>query len=141
MDIPTPWPCANSSLWRVATARMGETATIKRSFVIGTRGSLLARAQCRIVQEELAARHSDDAWLMKEIKTQGGIDRNGSLASVGGQGSLRRTAQLLCYRPDLTVRDIRGNVDTRLRKLHEHQYDALALAAAGLVPLGRGRRV
>jgi hydroxymethylbilane synthase len=188
---------------------MGATATIKRSFVIGTRGSLLARAQCHIVQEELAARHSADAWLMKEIKTQGDIDRNVSLASLGGQGafvraleerllagdidlavhslkdmptelppglkigavlrredardvlisrtggdldslpegavvgtgSLRRTAQLLCYRPDLAIRDIRGNVDTRLRKLHEHQYDALVLAAAGLLRLGRGHLI
>ena len=188
---------------------MGETATIRRSFVIGTRGSLLARAQCRIVQKELAARYSDDAWLTKEIKTQGDIDRNVGLASLGGQGvfvraleegllageidlavhslkdmptelppglkigavlpredardvlisrvgpsldslpegavvgtgSLRRQAQLLCYRPDLTVRDIRGNVDTRLRKLHDGEYDALVLAAAGLVRLGRGHLI
>ena len=184
---------------------MGETATIRRSFVIGTRGSLLARAQCRIVQEELAARYSDDTWLTKEIKTQGDIDRDVSLASLGGQGvfvraleegllagevdlavhSLKdmptelprglkigavlpredardvlishlapsldslpegavlgtsspgRQAQLLCYRRDLVARDIRGNVDTRLRKLHDREYDALILAAAGLIRLGR----
>jgi len=188
---------------------MGGTATIRRSFVIGTRGSPLARAQCRIVQMELAARYLDDAWRTKEIKTQGDIDREVSLASIGGQGvfvraleesllageidlavhslkdmpselppglkigavlpredardilispvapsldslpsgavmgtsSLGRQAQLLSYRSDLTVRDIRGNVDTRLRKLHDRQYDALILAAAGLIRLGRGHLI
>jgi len=177
----------------------------RRSFTIGTRGSLLARAQCRIVQGELAARHSDGVWLTKEIKTQGDIDRDVSLVTLGGQGvfvraleerllageidlavhslkdmptelppglriaavlpredardvlisrldcsldslpegsvvgtsSLGRQAQILRYRPDLTVRDIRGNVDTRLRKLHDRQYDAVILAAAGLIRLGR----
>lgn len=49
-----------------------------------------------------------------------------------GTGSLRRQAQLLAARPDLTMHDIRGNVDTRLRKLAEGQYDALVLAEAGL---------
>jgi len=56
--------------------------------------------------------------------------------AVVGAGSLRRKAQLLAYRPDLTVRDIRGNVDTRLRKLQQGDYDAVVLAAAGLKRLG-----
>lgn len=56
--------------------------------------------------------------------------------AVVGTGSLRRKAQLLAYRSDLTVRDIRGNVDTRLRKLHQGEYDAIVLAAAGLKRLG-----
>ena len=55
---------------------------------------------------------------------------------VVGTGSLRRRAQVLAYRPDLEVRDIRGNVDTRLRKLHDGEYDAIVLAAAGLKRLG-----
>ena len=53
-----------------------------------------------------------------------------------GTGSLRRRAQLLHARPDLQMRDIRGNVDTRLRKLYEGQYDAIVLAEAGLSRLG-----
>ena len=53
-----------------------------------------------------------------------------------GTGSLRRRAQLLNRRPDLEVADLRGNVDTRLRKLSEGQYDAIILAAAGLQRLG-----
>ena len=53
-----------------------------------------------------------------------------------GTGSLRRRAQLLHVRPDLQVRDIRGNVDTRLRKLHAGEYDAVVLAEAGLERLG-----
>lgn len=49
-----------------------------------------------------------------------------------GTGSLRRRAQLLALRPDLLVEDLRGNIDTRLRKLREGQYHAIILAAAGL---------
>jgi len=55
-----------------------------------------------------------------------------SLNACIGTGSLRRAAQILSQRPDITVRDIRGNVDTRLRKLDEGQYDAIVLAEAGL---------
>jgi hydroxymethylbilane synthase len=58
-----------------------------------------------------------------------------------GTGSLRRKAQLLHVRPDLTILDIRGNVDTRLRKLDEGQYDAIVLAAAGLTRLGFADRM
>jgi hydroxymethylbilane synthase len=57
-------------------------------------------------------------------------------ASVG-TSSLRRRSQLLAARPDLRVSDLRGNVDTRLRKLSEGSYDAVVLAAAGLRRLGR----
>jgi hydroxymethylbilane synthase len=58
-----------------------------------------------------------------------------------GTGSLRRAAQLRALRPDLALADIRGNVDTRLRKLDEGQYDAIVLAAAGLSRLGLEGRV
>jgi hydroxymethylbilane synthase len=58
-------------------------------------------------------------------------------ASVG-TSSLRRRAQLLAERPDLRVSDLRGNVDTRLRKLAEGSHDAVVLAVAGLKRLGRG---
>jgi hydroxymethylbilane synthase len=58
-----------------------------------------------------------------------------------GTGSLRRRAQLLWMRPDLQMLDVRGNVDTRLRKLDEGRYDALVLARAGLVRLGLDERI
>ncbi len=57
--------------------------------------------------------------------------------AVIGSGSPRRVAQLLRHRPDLQVRGIRGNVDTRLRKVHDGEYDAIVLAEAGLTRLGR----
>ena len=58
-----------------------------------------------------------------------------------GTGSLRRKAQLLHQRPDLVVEDIRGNVETRLRKLDEGQYEAIVLAEAGLKRLGFADRI
>ncbi len=58
------------------------------------------------------------------------------LGATVGTSSLRRKAQLLHARPDLTIQSIRGNVDTRLRKVQEGQYDATILAAAGLTRLG-----
>jgi len=56
-------------------------------------------------------------------------------ASIG-TGSLRRAAQLKSFRPDIDVRDIRGNIDTRLRKVSSGQFDGIILAAAGLIRLG-----
>jgi hydroxymethylbilane synthase len=58
-----------------------------------------------------------------------------------GTGSLRRKAQLLHHRADLSVVPIRGNVDTRLRKLDEGLFDALVMAAAGLRRIGRADRI
>jgi hydroxymethylbilane synthase len=58
-----------------------------------------------------------------------------------GTGSLRRIAQLSAYRADLQPEPMRGNVDTRLRKLDEGQYDAIVLAAAGLRRLGWAERI
>ena len=58
-----------------------------------------------------------------------------------GTSSLRRVVQLLAMRPDLQVEPLRGNLDTRLRKLDEGGYDAIILAAAGLMRLGLGERI
>lgn len=58
-----------------------------------------------------------------------------------GTGSLRRGAQLRHSRRDLLIKPIRGNIDTRLRKLDEHQVDALVMAAAGLKRIGRADRI
>ena len=71
---------------------------------------------------------------------------NGSLldlpqGAVVGTSSQRRLAQLKALRNDVVVRDLRGNVDTRIRKLDEGQYDAVILASAGLVRLGLQERI
>src|SRR5574337_157662 len=58
-----------------------------------------------------------------------------------GTSSLRRQAQLRALRPDLQVRDLRGNVGTRLRKLDAGDYDAIVLACAGLERLGLAARI
>lgn len=172
--------------------------------VLGTRGSALALAQTRLVQERLQAVHRDlsvevrvirtsgdrwaaasltaggvKGWFTREIEEallDGSVDaavhslkdlpttlpRGLALAGVleradprdvlvsvryaswealpvgarVGTGSLRRRAQLLHRRPDLRVEAIRGNVETRLRKVTEGEFDAVVLAAAGLQRLG-----
>ncbi len=58
-----------------------------------------------------------------------------------GTSSLRRQAQLRAFRPDLEIISLRGNVDTRLRKLESGDFDAILLAAAGLNRLGRTERI
>ncbi len=58
-----------------------------------------------------------------------------------GTSSLRRRAQLLNHRPDLKLVELRGNVDTRLRKLNEQNLDGIVLAEAGLVRLGLAHRI
>ncbi|MDT7835585.1 hydroxymethylbilane synthase [Aquabacterium sp. OR-4] len=61
--------------------------------------------------------------------------------AVVGTSSLRRVVQLLSLRPDLRIEPLRGNLDTRLRKLDEGGYDAIVLAAAGLKRLGLAERI
>jgi hydroxymethylbilane synthase len=73
----------------------------------------------------------------------------GSVSSLGqvpegsriGTSSLRRRAQILALRPDLEIVEVRGNVDTRLAKLQEGEFDGLVLAAAGLRRLGRAEQI
>jgi hydroxymethylbilane synthase len=66
------------------------------------------------------------------------VTRDGELAPGArvGTSSVRRQAQVFRWRPDVTVKDLRGNVDTRLRKLADGEVEALILAAAGLLRLG-----
>jgi len=177
----------------------------RRTFLIGTRGSRLARIQADSVREILSSLHPDRTWRLQPIRSEGDVRRQASLASIGGYGvfvkaleerllageidlavhslkdmptrltegleigavlpredardalvsrggqtleglpkgavvgtgSVRRRAQLLAYRSDLAIQDVRGNVDTRLRKLHSGGYDALILAAAALIRLQR----
>ncbi len=61
--------------------------------------------------------------------------------AILGTSSLRRRAQILAVRPDLHIVNLRGNVDTRLRKLDDGQLDAVILAAAGLIRLGHQDRI
>jgi hydroxymethylbilane synthase len=63
------------------------------------------------------------------------------LGAVVGTSSLRRQTQLLARRPDLHIRFLRGNVNTRLAKLDAGEYDAIILAAAGLIRLGFQQRI
>jgi hydroxymethylbilane synthase len=75
------------------------------------------------------------------------ISRNGQVladyppGAVVGTSSLRRGSQLRHLRPDLTIRSIRGNLDTRLRKLMAKEFDAIVLAAAGLLRLGQADKI
>lgn len=61
--------------------------------------------------------------------------------AIVGSSSLRRQCQLHAARPDLVIRDLRGNVNTRLRKLDAGEYDAIILASAGLIRLGMQDRI
>jgi hydroxymethylbilane synthase len=72
----------------------------------------------------------------RDVLIGGALDTLPGGARVG-TSALRRRAQILAARPDLEVVELRGNVDTRLRKLAEGEVDALVLAAAGLARLGR----
>lgn len=88
-----------------------------------TLGALVGRADVRDV---LVTR---DRWTLETLPSR----------AVVGTSSLRRQAQLLHYRSDLQVKSIRGNVETRVRKVQEGQYDATIMAAAGLLRLGLDR--
>ena len=80
-----------------------------------------------------------DAWLTGPTGPQ--HPRDAPPAFRVGTSSERRRAQMLDLRPEVQVESIRGNVETRLRKLEEGQYDALIMAAAGLNRLGLSDRV
>ena len=69
-----------------------------------------------------------------------GLDQVPQGARVG-TSSLRRAAQLLAHRPDLIVEPVRGNIDSRLHKLHTESFDAILLAAAGLIRMGWTDRI
>lgn len=78
-----------------------------------------------------------DALVTRDGRPFGALGRGARVAT----SSPRRAAQLLAARPDLQIVPIRGNVDTRLRKLAEHDLDATVLAAAGLRRLGLAERI
>ncbi len=78
-----------------------------------------------------------DAFICNNWKTVAELPQK----AIIGTSSLRRKAQLAALRPDLDIRDLRGNLDTRLRKLDEGMYDAIILAGAGLNRLGMAERI
>ena len=78
-----------------------------------------------------------DAVVSPQYKTLAALPQG----AVVGTSSLRRKAQLLAVRPDLQLKDLRGNVNTRLAKLDAGEYDAIVLACAGLKRLGFGDRI
>lgn len=78
-----------------------------------------------------------DAFVSNNFSTFDALPKN----SVVGTSSLRRAAQILSLRPDLQIKNLRGNVDTRLKKLDAGDFDAIILAAAGLERLGYSSRI
>ena len=78
-----------------------------------------------------------DAFVSNKYAAPGGLPQG----AVVGTSSLRRVVLLRALRPDLKIEPLRGNLDTRLRKLDEGQYDAIVLAAAGLKRLGLAQRI
>ena len=83
----------------------------------------------------------DALVLPREVDNVNNRLRDLPVRAVIGTSSPRRLAQLKHLRPDLVIKDLRGNVDTRLRKLDEGEYDAIILAAAGLRRLGLEQRI
>lgn len=78
-----------------------------------------------------------DAFVSNKIQSFENLPQG----AVVGTSSLRRQCQIKAIRPDLNIQDLRGNVNTRLRKLDEGQYDAIILAAAGLIRLEMPERI
>ena len=78
-----------------------------------------------------------DALITRGARELGDLPRGARL----GTSSLRRRAQLLAIRPDLVITTLRGNVETRLKRLDEGELDAIVLAAAGLTRLGLQSRI
>jgi hydroxymethylbilane synthase len=77
-----------------------------------------------------------DAWI-GDASSLGEVPQGARV----GTASLRRRSQLLALRPDLEIVELRGNVDTRIRRLRERELDGIVLAAAGLHRLGRGDEI
>jgi hydroxymethylbilane synthase len=99
--------------------------------VIPERLAISAICEREDPRDALVLRAGSSAGSLHELPTK----------SVVGTSSQRRLSQLKALRDDLVVKDLRGNVDTRVRKLDEGQYDALILASAGLIRLGLRERI
>ena len=140
---------------------MGDRLLDRRLEAVGGKGAFLKE-----IEEALLAGEVDLAvHSLKDVPTQlpPGLmlcafleraDPRDALFSLSGAGldalpkgarlgttSLRRQSQLRARRPDLVVAELRGNVDTRLRRLHEGAFDAILLAVAGVTRLGRAAEI
>lgn len=78
-----------------------------------------------------------DAFVSNSINSLANLPQG----AIVGTSSLRRQCQIKAMRPDLDIRDLRGNVNTRLKKLDNGEYDAIILAAAGLIRLEMPERI
>ncbi|MFQ5888851.1 MAG: hydroxymethylbilane synthase [Gemmatimonadota bacterium] len=157
--VRTAWPGLVVEIVGVETE--GDRSIDRPLPEIGGKGLFTAELERRILRGEIdAAVHSlkdlptdlaaglclacvpersDAADLLIRREGRGGLE-DLPAGSVLGTSSLRRVAQLLARRPDCEVRSIRGNVETRLRKCRDGEYDAIILAAAGLRRLGLPHR-
>ncbi|HEX2951530.1 MAG TPA: hydroxymethylbilane synthase, partial [Armatimonadota bacterium] len=90
-----------------------------------------------IIAAIMAREDSRDAFVGRTASTLASLPPG----AIVGTSSVRRKMQLLALRPDIRIVDMRGNIDTRLRKLDDGQYDAICLAAAGLRRLGLASRI
>jgi hydroxymethylbilane synthase len=95
------------------------------------------RVENTVIAAVLERESPCDAFITRDGSTIDDLEGN----SVVGTSSLRRRAQIKRYRWDLKLENLRGNVDTRLRKLNEGIYDAILLAEAGLIRLGLDENV
>jgi len=135
--------------------RAPDTAWVEGAFVKAIGRALIAGRvdvavhSAKDVPTDEDRRLSIAAYLARGDARDALVVRNGSAASLDdlrlgaavGTDSPRRAAFLLARRPDLRVRPLHGNVDTRLRRLDAGEADALILACAGLDRLGRGDRI
>jgi len=127
--------------------------TDRKKFIIGSRGSKLSLAYSSHVKNLLIKSNSqfdDNSIEIKIIKTSGDIYQNKRISDIGGKGvfckqieeelleskigtsSFRRQAQLNLLRNDLEIVTMRGNIDTRIKKLKNQEYDAIVLSLAGI---------
>ena len=138
------WAAPSSCRSRTSTARSGDKARfvreVERALLDGEVDLAVHSAK------DLPGELPDGLALVgvpgREDPADAFVGEAGSLDEVPegarvGTASLRRRSQLLALRPDLEVVELRGNVDTRLRKLAEGEADGIVLAAAGLRRLGR----
>ncbi len=127
----------------VSTVKLGKGAFVKEIEIALLNGEIdLAVHSCKDLPTDPVPGLTLAAFPQRADPRDTLVSRTGrhltetETGAIIGTGSSRRKAQLLIQRPDLDVRDIRGNVETRLRKMCEGQYDAVVLAAAGLDRMG-----
>jgi len=157
-ELERVWPEARCSIRVIKTT--GDRITDVPLARIGTKGLFVKEIELALVAGEidLAVHSAKDlpsemderlciaAYPEREDPSDALVSKRGKLAdapagSVIGTSSLRRRAQILRVRPDVEIADLRGNLDTRLRKLDDGGYDGVVLASAGLRRMGWADRI